>query len=154
MKKLRQWSVVCSAVLMLSATTASAIMLPADGDYQAYYDPEKPVSVCSRAGIRDCADNEVVFLYGIESLNHHRQGLFSNVTVQHVAGTDWIVGSGCTRVLDSGSGDPFPCGYTGKEEWTQASAVHDGEMDEAVMPIPRSIWLFGSALVGFGFPSS
>jgi hypothetical protein len=94
-------------------------------------------------GVTGCEDNEMGFLFWEEGITFATPGPFSNVLSTQWSGTESAVTAGNAWLIGFLNGFQFDFSQAGAG---QAWAVHDGNIGNAVVPIPASAWLFGSAL--------
>jgi hypothetical protein len=98
---------------------------------------------CRFGGVTGCEDNEMGFLFWEEGITFATPGPFSNVLSNQWSGTESAVTAGNAWLIGFLNGFQFDFSQAGSG---QAWAVHDGNIGNAVVPVPASVWLFGSAL--------
>ena len=106
---------------------------------------------CTGGGVSGCADNELGFLYWEEGITESAPGPFSNLVSDYWSGTE-AVSKPTTHawLFNMFGGNQNSINKTnGRGSW----AVFDGDVG-VVVPLPASAWLFGSALVLFGWMRS
>lgn len=92
-----------------------------------------------------CSDHELLYLYGVEGITSNTPGPFNNLKDDgYWTGTQAGLDNYAHYVNMYFGGN----GGSNKGNSLIAWAVHDGDIASAVVPLPASVWLFGSGLLG------
>lgn len=98
---------------------------------------------CSTDTELACRDNEYGHLFHQDGVTPAAPGLFTNVQSDvYWSGTALASNPSFKHVFNFNGGGQFALEGSERFAW----AVHDGNIGGAAVPVPASVWLFGSAL--------